>query len=712
MFLFGKVADKNAWFHAFEYTTFRLTFLENALSLTEEERRQLLAMSVSTAERFLRTQHKPRLYGLSTTTPGSSNKGQVPMRVFSRWDENRPGFVEMDLVAHCGDHLDGTFLSTMTLTDLATGWTECLPLLDKSAEAVLAALVQARMLFPFPLLGIDTDSGAEFLNAELVAYCEREQLTFTHGRPGAKNDQCHVEQKNGAVVREAVGCVRLAGVQAYLQLREVYRTLRLVVNCFQPSLKLHAKVLKGEQMRRVYDAAQTPLQRLLASGVLSQAQQHELSKRVEQVDPVVLSEYLDVLRHALLRGTHTTAADGEGEFVLPLLRFSLVACTSGPLPVSEERPAQASHREEPWPPELIQGDRSKLFPTEPHLPEEAVPAADQHSEQAQPMHVLPPGTASSTTVEHEVGHRTLITIEQAIAAYVQEMHARGRAPKTLQWHQTSLGALRRYLWRQFCLSDVRSLTTTSLRTWLSELSIAPSARTGARRTVSTVAAYARSARAFCNWLVRQWYVSETPFPQDGVPKAQQGLPLPVEPEAFVRLLRACQLTGSPGGQNAGMTARNRAILWLLWDTGLQVCELCCLRLADVDRTSGTVTVCGKRGHARIFLLSKDGQRAVYAYLDQARLTPIWEPAVPEAQDRLLLTERRHPLTKNSLTLLFKRLSQRAGFSRTPICPSMLRDTYAIRFLQTGGGLAALREQLGVADLVSVKRYQHFSEQRS
>lgn len=316
------------------------------------------------------------------------------------------------------------------------------------------------------------------------------------------------------------------------------------------------------------------------------------------------------------------------------------------------------------------------------------------------MHVLPPGTASSTTVEHEVGHRTLITIEQAIAAYVQEMHARGRAPKTLQWHQTSLGALRRYLWRQFCLSDVRSLTTTSLRTWLSELSIAPSARTGARRTVSTVAAYARSARAFCNWLVRQWYVSETPFPQDGVPKARQGLPQPVEPEAFVRLLRACQLTGSPGGQNAGMTARNRAILWLLWDTGLQVCELCCLRLADVDRTSGTVTVCGKRGHARIFLLSKDGQRAVYAYLDQARLTPIWEPAVPEAQDRLLLTERRHPLTKNSLTLLFKRLSQRAGFSRTPICPSMLRDTYAIRFLQTGGGLAALREQLGVGQVIA------------
>jgi site-specific recombinase XerD len=309
------------------------------------------------------------------------------------------------------------------------------------------------------------------------------------------------------------------------------------------------------------------------------------------------------------------------------------------------------------------------------------------------------------------GAEDLNTVEQAIAAYVQEMGARGRDPKTLQWHQTSLGALRRYLWRQFHLTDIGSLTGASLRTWLTELSIAPSARTGATRTVSTVATYARSARAFCNWLVRQGYVSETLFPQDAVPKAQRGLPQPVKPEAFVRLLRACQLPGEPGGKNSGMTTRNRATLWLLLDTGLQVSELCRLCLADVDRVGGTVTVRGKRGHLRILPLSADGQRAVYAYLDEARLTPAWEPAVPEARDRLLLTERRHPLTKNSLTLLFKRLNQRAGFTRTPVCPSMLRDTYAIRFVKAGGEWAALQEQLGVAGLASVKRYQHCCEQR-
>src|SRR5439155_19746077 len=186
------------------------------------------------------------------------------------------------------------------------------------------------------------------------------------------------------------------------------------------------------------------------------------------------------------------------------------------------------------------------------------------------------------------------------------------------------------------------------------------------------------------------------FPKGAVPKAQRGLPQPVEPEEFVHLLRACQLPGKPGGQNAGMTARNRAILWLLLDTGLQVSELCRLRLADMDRAGGTVTVRGKRGRPRTFHLSADGRRAVGVYLDLARLTPAWEPTVPEARDLLLLTERRHPLTKNSLTLLFLRLSQRAGLARESICPSMLRDTYAIRFLLAGGKLAALQEQLGVA----------------
>ena len=207
---------------------------------------------------------------------------------------------------------------------------------------------------------------------------------------------------------------------------------------------------------------------------------------------------------------------------------------------------------------------------EPDHPEVAVSCADQYAVQAQPLLPSATGLPINSIREREAEQRALITIEQAIADYVQEMRVSGRAPKTLQWHQTELSALRRYLWRQFQLTDIGSLTFGCLHAWVSDLPFVLSVRTGTRRTVSAVAAYTRSARAFCNWLVRQGYASATLFPQGAVPKAQRSLPQAVEPEAFVLLLRACQLAGSPGGSNAGMTARNRAILWLLLDTGVRL----------------------------------------------------------------------------------------------------------------------------------------------
>lgn len=227
--------------------------------------------------------------------------------------------------------------------------------------------------------------------------------------------------------------------------------------------------------------------------------------------------------------------------------------------------------------------------------------------------------------------------------------------------------------------------------------------------MSTVAAYARSARAFCNWLIRNGYVTGALFPKASVPPVPRGVPQPVEPEVFLSLLRACELPGTPGGRNAGLTRRNCAILWLLLDAGLTVSELCALRLADVDRVNGSVMVRGKKENARTLSPPPNGLRAVCTYLDQVRLPSAWEPEGLQAQDRLLLTEQHQPLMKNSLTLLFVRLSQRAGLTGTPICPSMLRDTYAIRFLQAGGELAILQKQLGVVDRTSVRRYQCFCD---
>jgi site-specific recombinase XerD len=782
------------------------------LRLTEEERRQVQTISVATAERFLRTQPRPRLSGFSLTTPGVLRKSQIPVRTFAEWEDERPGFVEMDLVAHCGTHADGGFLHTLTLTDIATGWTECLPLLHKSADAVVAALEQARVLFPFPLLGIDTDDGCEFINERLLSYCAREHLTFTRGRPGVKNDQNHVEQKNGAVVRVAVGYVRLEGVQAYHQLREVYRALRLVVNCFQPSFKLQARVPRGDRMRRIYDVARTPLDRLLASGVLPDDRRQELSERVQQIDPLVLSEHLDALRHALLCHAHLPAGMTAAR---PRLDFTLTICISGPLPPKQERepePCESqeslpkSHEilnwprttrdplaavweeilalilahpewnstqilqelgrrdperelavcpgtmiqgvarihqqiracwEEPWPTEVVQArvseqhdppfprDRDTMSPVgQPSASVAPIPDRDAHPD---------PGAAalnpSNCTLETTIGDQSaspfltpanrerqihplpVVPLEQAITTYLRDVCELGCEVKTVEWHQLSLSAFQHYLWHQFRLTEVRQLSRTMLQRWLADLHTTPSAWTGEKLSVNTMAAYARSARAFCNWLVQQEYLPETPFPKDSMPKAQRCLPHPIDQETFGRLLQACQLPDGHAGQDSRMTERNHAILWLLLDAGLSASEVCGLRLGDVESMKGTVTVRGKGGHTRTLPLSEKGQQAVGVYLEHARFTPAWQPAISEAQDALLLTEVRQPLTTNSLTLLFVRLSQRAGLAPRPVRPAMLRDTYAIRFLQAGGELHVLQEQLGLADPASVRRYQRFCEEQ-
>jgi hypothetical protein len=187
------------------------------LQLTDAVRAQVLAVSSATADRLLQPLRKaaaPR--GLSTTRAGRLLKHQIPIRTFGDWNETRPGFLEADLVAHCGWRVEGAFLNTPVLTDVASGWTECLALLQRSQAAVVQALDRAQQLLPMPMLGLDTDNGSEFIHGELLAYCDRTQLTFTRGRAYRKNYQCYVEQKNGAIVRHAarVGYDRYEGERA------------------------------------------------------------------------------------------------------------------------------------------------------------------------------------------------------------------------------------------------------------------------------------------------------------------------------------------------------------------------------------------------------------------------------------------------------------------------------------------------------------------
>jgi hypothetical protein len=270
------------------------------LQLSDALRTQLLSISPATADRLLRAvRQDARPSGKTTTQRGTLLKHQIPIRTFHDWNETSPGFCEADLVAHCGWSTEGSYLQTLVITDIATGWTECLALLQRSQYTVLQALEHARQLLPFPLLGFDTDNGKEFINAELLLYCEQAQITFTRGRTANKNDQCFVEQKNGAIVRQIVGYDRFEGELAYRQLTELYRAARLYVNFFQPSMKLLSKQRDGARVLRKYDQAQTPFQRLLASDVLTPEQRARLEMILTALDPMQLLQQLETLQEAL-----------------------------------------------------------------------------------------------------------------------------------------------------------------------------------------------------------------------------------------------------------------------------------------------------------------------------------------------------------------------------------------------------------------------------
>jgi hypothetical protein len=240
------------------------------LRLEDEVRELLLAMSVSTAKRLLAaTRRQEQPHGRSTTESGVLLKRHIPVRTCNDWNETKPGFCEGDLVSHCGPSVGGEFLNTLVLTDIATGSTECLALLHRSQAAAVQALDRVCQLLPFPMLGFDSDNGSKFINAELLAYCHRKQLTYTRGRVAKKNDQCFVEQKNGNIVRQYVGYDRFEGERAYRQLVELYRALRLYINFFHPSMRLLSKQRDGSKVQRKYEAVQTPLQRLLAAQLLT-----------------------------------------------------------------------------------------------------------------------------------------------------------------------------------------------------------------------------------------------------------------------------------------------------------------------------------------------------------------------------------------------------------------------------------------------------------
>jgi hypothetical protein len=273
-----------------------VTVLERSgeLRLSLENRTLLLGMSRATIDRCLkRARFTPATHGRSTTKPGTLLKGNIPIKVFTPWNDEKPGFLEIDLVAHCGDSTDGTYLNTLTATDIATGWTECLGLADKTQKAVLEAITELRRRLPFPLLGIDSDNGSEFINDALLKFCRMERIDFTRSRPYHKNDQAHVEQKNWSVVRHTIGYNRMETSSELVLLRSIYDDLRMYINFFQPVLKLVGKTQVDDRIKRIYDEAKTPYRRALALSDLPITIKVHLTEVYVRLSPFGLRSSID-----------------------------------------------------------------------------------------------------------------------------------------------------------------------------------------------------------------------------------------------------------------------------------------------------------------------------------------------------------------------------------------------------------------------------------
>jgi hypothetical protein len=259
------------------------------LQLGENERAMVLSVSAATVDRLL-GDVKVAAAGGRRRRVGfySAIRREVPIRTFNDWKDPPPGFCEIDMVAHGGASVAGSFIQTLTMVDVATGWTECIPLIARDGGLVVEAIKRAQSLFPWLLRGADFDNDTTFMNDVVVPWCRAQKIEVTRSRAYKKNDQAFVEQKNGAVVRRLVGYGRFEGVEAAQVMARLYAAARLYVNFFQPSFKLKEKRREGAKVIKRYHAPATPFERAVGHPKVTRAAKARLRNMHRALDPVAL----------------------------------------------------------------------------------------------------------------------------------------------------------------------------------------------------------------------------------------------------------------------------------------------------------------------------------------------------------------------------------------------------------------------------------------
>jgi len=280
------------------------------LKLDEAIRSKVLSMSAATIDRLLRAPRRATSSRKRRRVMPEIRR-RVAVRTFADWNDPPPGSMEMDLVAHCGESTRGSYIHSLVLTDIASGWTECAPLVVRERTLVVEALDRIRVSLPFPLKALDVDNGGEFLNETLIQYCLRNGIELTRSRPYRKNDQAWIEQKNGAVVRKLLGYRRFEGIAVAQALARLYGASRLFVNFFQPSFKLAEKHRQGAQVTKRYHPPETPCERLLQSENVAEPAKVKLREVAALLDPLKLLEEVRAMQSYLVVLADGSEADTQ-----------------------------------------------------------------------------------------------------------------------------------------------------------------------------------------------------------------------------------------------------------------------------------------------------------------------------------------------------------------------------------------------------------------
>ena len=385
------------------------------LKLDAAIRAKVLAMSAATIDRLLRAPRRAALAKKRRSVVPEIRR-RVRVRTFADWNEPPPGSMEMDLVAHCGEVNRGSYVNSLVLTDIASGWTECTPLVVRESTLLVGALDRIRVGLPFTLQALDCDNGGEFLNETMIEYCLRNGIELTRSRPYRKNDQAWIEQKNGSVVRKLLGYRRFEGIAAAQALARLYGASRLFVNFFQPSFKLAEKHRQGARVTKRYHPPETPCQRLLNAETVSEPIKCKLREIAGALDPLQLLEEIRAMQSYLVVLSDGNKTDAPSPPERGLSGF--LASLSSAWREGEIRP---THRRESEPRYLrriqsaIRRDKIIARPADPPRPPKVEPAKRRLIIDKNKLEVPP--------LDPEVERRCDLQRQEFARRHIQRQHA-------------------------------------------------------------------------------------------------------------------------------------------------------------------------------------------------------------------------------------------------------------------------------------------------